>query len=248
MKLLSLEELPPAFFSAMDDSGILALIAVIGLVVCNSAYRWRQYRKTTYYKITKNSFWFMDKGTRGEYLTYEYLKHFENIGGKFLFNLYLPKKKGGTSEIDVLLITKKGLFVFESKNYGGWIFGDEANKNWTQTFPAGYRRSHKERFYNPIMQNAAHITHLRPFIKDTPVWSIIVFSDECTLKNITVRSLNVRVINRYEVGTTVTRISMQTQIDALTEEDVNTIYNRLFPYTQVGCQVKEAHVNNIQGI
>ncbi|MBW7909910.1 MAG: NERD domain-containing protein [Alphaproteobacteria bacterium] len=225
---------------------ILIFIAVIAVGVF--VYRYKQYQKTTYYKITKKPYWFMDKGARGEYLTYLQLKHFENIGGKFLFNLYIPKKKGGTTEIDVLLITKKGLFVFESKNYGGWIFGDESNKNWTQTFPAGYGRSHKERFYNPIMQNAAHITHLRPFIKDTPVWSIIVFSDECTLKNITLRSLNVRVINRYEVGTTVTRISMQTQIDALTEEDLNSIYNRLFPYTQVGCQAKEAHVNNIQGI
>ncbi len=54
---------------------------------------------------------------------------------------------GGTTEIDLLLIHPKGLFVFESKNYSGWIFGNEVYQNWTQTLPKGRRGDvHKERF------------------------------------------------------------------------------------------------------
>lgn len=39
-----------------------------------------------------------------------------------LRNIYVPYN-GKTSEIDVLMIREKGIFVFESKNYSGWIFG-----------------------------------------------------------------------------------------------------------------------------
>ena len=40
---------------------------------------------------------------------------------KFLFNLYVPRDNGKTSEIDVIMLHPKGLFVIESKNCSGWI-------------------------------------------------------------------------------------------------------------------------------
>ena len=76
-----------------------------------------------------------------EYLTYRYLRKFEKAGAKFLFNVYIPKENEETTEIDVLMISCKGLFVFESKNYGGWIFGSDNQKYWYQTFPAGHSSS-----------------------------------------------------------------------------------------------------------
>lgn len=70
--------------------------------------------------------------------------------GKILRNVYLPKDNGETSEIDVLYITQKGIFVFESKNYSGWIFGDEKGQYWTAMLP----NRQKNRFYNPIKQES----------------------------------------------------------------------------------------------
>ena len=69
-------------------------------------------------------------------MIYKYLKDFENQGAKFLFNIYIPKKGNETTEIDVLMISSKGLFVFESKNYSGWIFGGDNQKYWYQTLPS----------------------------------------------------------------------------------------------------------------
>ena len=94
-----------------------------------------------------------NKGRYGEYLIYKYLKGHEINGAMFLFNVYVPKENGETSEIDVIMIHHKGIFVFESKNYSGWIFGSETQRMWTQTLPKGRKRSHKESFYNPIIQN-----------------------------------------------------------------------------------------------
>ena len=84
------------------------------------------------------------------------------------------------------------------------------------------------------MQNAAHIKYLKRFVgENIPMRSIIVFSDECTLKNITVKSNDVRVIQLGNVLSAVTQIYDQTQATRLTSVEVNDIYNKLYPYTQI---------------
>lgn len=58
-------------------------------------------------------------GNWGEVLTAKELKYVQLFGrkGRILRNIYVPKDNGETSEIDLLYITQKGIFVFESKNY-----------------------------------------------------------------------------------------------------------------------------------
>jgi len=229
----------------------LLLLILILIVPC--AIYWydiNQYKKTTYYNATKNPYGYMrsDKGRHGEYLTYACLRHFENDGGKFLFNVYLPKNGGfETTEIDIVLICTKGLFVFESKNYSGWIFGNERHKNWTQTLPRGRRSSLKTSFYNPIMQNAGHVKHLKKIVgEDIPIKSIIVFSDSCTFKNVTVYSSDIRVINRRSVAHAVQEICEGTFYKGLSPLQVHAIYYRLFPYTQGDHSLKQSHISNLR--
>lgn len=107
---------------------------------------------------------------------------------------------GETTEIDVLLIKLDGIFVFESKNYSGWIYGDEKSKNWTQTLPQGKGKSHKEYFFNPIIQNNVHIKCLRSILsEDLPIYSIIAFSKRCTLKKVNITSQDIQGIKRQEI-------------------------------------------------
>ena len=43
----------------------------------------------------------------------------------------------------------------------------------------------KNRFYNPIKQNRTHIKWLQKYVgEDVPLFSIIVFSERCELKNL----------------------------------------------------------------
>ena len=109
------------------------------------------------------------------------MKCFENDGAKFLFNVYIPKDNGETTEIDVLMISPKGIFVFESKNYSGWIFGSEQDEDWTQSLFCRGHEPQKEHFFNPVLQNKWHIKHLCELlkIKQEHVYSVIVFSDRC---------------------------------------------------------------------
>ena len=52
-----------------------------------------------------------------------------------VFNdVVLPRPDGkGTTQIDHVVVSPFGIFVIETKNYGGWIFGDEDSRYWTQT-------------------------------------------------------------------------------------------------------------------
>ena len=101
--------------------------------------------------LIKSLLHYKNVGQYGEYLT-EYALLSRSMEGYYvvLKNLYLPMK-GKTTEIDLLMIHEKGIFVFESKNYSGWIFGNEKYKMWTQTLPQGKGRpSKKEKFLNLI--------------------------------------------------------------------------------------------------
>ncbi len=226
---------------------IIGFISIIVFILA-FLYENKRYKESDYYLITKTPYILLrfNKGSLGEYMTYKYLRKFEDTGAKFLFNLYIPKTSGETTEIDLIMISQNGLFVFESKNYSGWIFGNERNKNWCQVLPTGRGRSRKEQFYNPIMQNRSHISNLKKLIGEQyPVFSVIVFSERCTLKKIELQSDDIRVIKRDSVLSAVTDIC-QSAPAQLSDVDIAMIYEKLYPCTQASEQEKAAHVEAIQ--
>ncbi len=245
-------EIISSFFRGvlMSISGLINPVTVtlaVGLVVCFLIIN-SKYKKTTYYKITKTPLLFLraDIGKLGEYMTYKKLRSFEDKGARFLFNVYIPKENGEMTEIDVLMISPKGLFVLESKNYSGWIFGSEYQQKWYQTLPQGRGKSRKDSFYNPVMQNRSHINHLKAFLDETlPIWSVIVFSERCTLKKVEMKSEDIKVIKRTFLFDVVSEIFNSAQA-TLSSEDIEAVYNKLYPLTQVDGSVKQQHIENIR--
>ncbi len=227
---------------------LLVLIIPLLVEITVILIKYVQYKNSTYFKVTKNSFFSVrkDTGKYGEYLTYNCLKKMEYEGSRFLFNVYIPKENGETSEIDVLMISHKGVFVFESKNYSGWIFGKENQKNWCQVLPSGKGRSKKEHFFNPIMQNRSHIKYLESVIgNNIPSYSVIVFSERCTLKDIQIESKDIHVTKRNNLNSVVNSICTQIESEILNQEEINSIYEMLFDFSQVDSDVKEQHISDI---
>lgn len=207
------------------------------------------YRKSSYYQVTQNKYGTLDRGQYGEYLIYKKLQYFENLGARFLFNLYIPKSRYESTEIDTLLIHKKGLFVFESKNYQGWIFGDARSNKWLQTFPLGVGRSHREYFYNPIMQNSNHIKYLQRYLKkNLKFHSIIVFSDQSTLKKITTGDSHAYVVRACDVEACVKKICYASQGPDLSPAEIALIYDQLYDLSQASSQEKANHANSVRNI
>jgi len=183
-------------------------------------------------------------GKRGEMLTQKELRLVSLFGrsGKVLRNLYLPKDNGETSEIDVVYISQKGIFVFESKNYSGWIFGDENSMYWT----AMLNNKEKNRFYNPIKQNRTHLKWLQKCVgEQIPLFSIVVFSERCELKKIALQSKDIPVIKRDHVYATVRDI-WDSHPDALNETEVQALYEKLQGFTNADNAVKAAHIQAIE--
>ncbi len=170
-------------------------------------------------------------GKHGEKLTERELKLVKLLGrkGKTLRNVYLPKENGETSEIDVMYITQKGIFVFESKNYSGWIFGNEKGTYWTAMLP----NKQKNSFYNPVKQNRTHLKWLQKYVGDhIPLFSIIVFSERCELKKVEMVSPDIKVIKRDRTYATVRDI-WDSHEDAVSDEDVLALYKNLKQLTNV---------------
>ena len=183
--------------------------------------------------------------------------------GKILKNLYVPKdlspysaegKEGvdysevETTEIDNLFITQKGIFVLEIKNYGGWIFGNEKDRYWTETFPNGK----KVRFFNPVLQNRGHIKHLSNYLQSEddsstiPFYSIISFLDnKSELKKVTVTSPDVWVIRSDRIYATIRDIWEQTP-DTLSQKQVDGLYVRLKQLTNANKETRGKHIANIK--
>jgi hypothetical protein len=184
-----------------------------------------------------------DKGTYGEFLTYRMLENFGDDSQVFA-NIYLPKANGETTEIDLLLVSKTGIYAFESKNYSGWIFGNDKNKYWTQTLP----NKQKNRFFNPVWQNAGHISALKNVLGidvDDVYKSYIVFSERCELKEIEVTSKNVFCLKRNNLMR-VLKQDFNTSYKWLTNKSIKTISEILNDYTLASKEVKDAHIAAIQ--
>jgi len=164
--------------------------------------------------------------------------------GITLRNLYLPKEDGTTTEIDLVYVTAKGIFVIESKNYSGWIFGSEKDAQWTVMLP----NREKNRFYNPIWQNKGHIKWLEQYLQqEIPMISLIVFSQRCELKKVSVQSAKTHVIKRDDLFPTLHCLWKELP-DVLSEAAVKQVVERLQPLTEADAVKKAAHVEQVQAV
>jgi len=93
-------------------------------------------------------------------------------------NVTLPIEDG-TTQIDHIIVSEYGIFVVETKNLKGWIFGNEKQKLWTQKI---YK--HTNKFQNPLHQNYKHIKTIENVLNIEPhkIFSVIVFSGDSTFK------------------------------------------------------------------
>lgn len=127
------------------------------------------------------SAWF--KGVLGEWQVNLLIKFFLDKNEYHLIkNVTLPTKDG-TTQIDHIIVSKYGIFVVETKNMKGWIFGSANQKQWTQQI-----FKHKSKFQNPLHQNYKHVRTLEDLLftesntKNNSIFSVIIFIGDSTFK------------------------------------------------------------------
>lgn len=97
----------------------------------------------------------------------------KKYGGYVIDDVIIPGENDKTSQIDHIYLCKYGLYVVETKNYSGRIYGNDKQREWTQVLAYG---NTKNKLYNPVMQNQTHIYRLLQLLKvRVNAISVIVF-------------------------------------------------------------------------
>ena len=155
-----------------------------------------------------------------------------------LKDILINSINGYTSQIDELVLSEYGLFVIETKNYKGWIFGNEKAENWTQVI---YKEKHT--FRNPIKQNWSHIYALKSLLSDYPnikYHPIVVFSGNATLKSI---ESSIPVIYSNRLNSTIRKLSFE---KCLSIDEVNKFQTILESSELKERNARKEHIKNIK--
>uniref|UniRef100_UPI004057B79A hypothetical protein n=1 Tax=Acetatifactor sp. TaxID=1872090 RepID=UPI004057B79A len=83
---------------------MLGIFILIGLLIF-LYIQTKNYKTSEYYQMTHVPFFslYFDTGKLGEYYTYKYLNSLQGYK-KYLFNCYVPKEDGSTTEIDIICL------------------------------------------------------------------------------------------------------------------------------------------------
>jgi hypothetical protein len=180
------------------------------------------------------SAWF--KGKFGEFLvSFSAWLLLDKTKYHAIHNVTLPTPDG-TTQIDHIFVSPYGVFVVETKNYAGWIFGSEHQSQWTQKL---FRKSYK--FQNPLRQNYKHMKALESLTGLTAeqLFSVIVFVGGSTFKtampeNVTFSGQYIRYI-KSKTSEILSEQEMQRVIQCIRE-------GRLTP----GFQTNREHISNVK--
>ncbi len=102
-------------------------------------------------------------------------KELKKLPSEYLIlnNIMFKTKDEHTHQIDHIVISKYGIFVIETKQYNGYIKGNDYDKKWEIYFG-------RKKFYtnNPVHQNYGHIQSLKEIltINDSCFISIVCIS------------------------------------------------------------------------
>jgi len=175
------------------------------------------------------------KGFFGEKSVAFFLSMLDKDKYKILNNVML-EINGKTTQIDHVVVSNYGIFVIETKNYKGWILGNEYEDYWTQVI---YKR--KEKLYNPIKQNYGHVQALREHLKDFPsinMHSIIVFTTKADLKVKT----NTDVIYTINLPKTIKKYSI---LENVSDTVKNEICSKLLSLNVDSKENRKKHIDAI---
>lgn len=208
----------------MELSYIWVLMVVVVIAVLG--WKWRQKSAHAH-----------NKGEQGEAMLRQHTD--PSLAGKgyhALHDLLIPLYES-TTQIDHLYVSRYGIFVVETKNYAGWIYGDAEQKQWTQVL---YQQ--KYRFYNPLKQNETHIKALAYLLK-LPMetfHSIVVFVGEAEFKT----ALPDNVLQGADISGYVHRFRRSLLSQAQVDEIYATLSQKCYRATAAK---KRRHVRDVQG-
>ena len=170
------------------------------------------------------------KGKRGEARVHNILALLPPDDYRLLDDVVLVTDRG-TTQIDHVVVSRFGLFVIETKNYTGDIYGNDNQKEWTQVIPTNvtyrtgktYTYITKNKFYTPVKQSLMHLYELKKNWGDFPdlkYFPIVVFVGNANLSHV---DSNCHVVYKSDLLATIKSY----RYDVISDEDAEVIAQRL---------------------
>ncbi|MBO7366098.1 MAG: NERD domain-containing protein [Bacteroidales bacterium] len=173
-------------------------------------------------------------GNYGEETVASILKKLPEDKYKVLNNITI-RTEVGTSQIDHIVFSIYGIFVIETKDYLGYIYGSEETEYWTKS-----TKRRKYRFYNPILQNYGHIRALRGRLgrqySNVPIYSIVAFSGRGDLR---ITAKNSHVVYFSDLKRTI----LNYKDVVIPDENVDRLFYRI---SIIECDSKSTQEEHIQ--
>ena len=154
-------------------------------------------------------------------------------------NVIVPAHDG-TTQIDHILVSIYGIFVIETKNLRGWIFGSPEQAQWTQSI-----FGQKYRFQNPIRQNYRHTKCLSEFLQidDELLIPIVFFIGECEFKTPMPENVLNQGFNSYIKRFNTPRLSTQ-QVAEIEDKLRNAKAGKIFSKSEHLHSLEVRHSSN----
>ena len=151
-----------------------------------------------------------------------------------LHDLTIPVQ-GRTTQIDHVVVSPYGIFVIETKNYKGWIFGTDQSESWTQNI---YGKKYS--LHNPVKQNYGHIKALEEVLNlDYKCFiPIVTFTARSVLKTKT----KAKVIYTHHLMKEIRSYHEE----KLNEEQIAEVREKLAAYKTVSHEQVREHVKNVR--
>lgn len=171
---------------------------------------------------------------------------------KYLSDILIknPKGKSGYSQIDHVVITTYGIFVIETKNYQGTVYGGKNRKTWSV--------NGKFKMMNPFIQNYGHIQAIKDILDkkyhDLFI-SMVSFTKRCTFKidELDFRKIGTNELIVYDVELSdyihrkVSVLKIHHKEPLLNENDISIIYNAILEANIEDQVIREKHVQSLKG-
>ena len=102
-----------------------------------------------------------------------------NSGHANWFHDVIIPSNNGTTQVDHILVSPFGLFIVETKNLKGWIYGSETQSKWTQVV---YKNKYS--FQNPLKQTYRHKKVLSKFLdlNESNIETVVYFNGNSEFK------------------------------------------------------------------
>lgn len=186
------------------------------------------------------------KGSFGEWMTKYYSKHFTDA--LILHDVLIDGGNGYTSQIDLIMIGAKGIYVVEVKMFeGAKIYGNGKNDKWYY-----YRGGKKYEIYSPLRQNKKHVEYLKNMLSDfgeIPFYSVItLLCDDFKVENINdnSQSPDTVVCNTLVSMTRGIQLLIKNKEDVLNEKNKQEIFNFILEKQHHGKAVRVEHKQQVK--